>query len=80
MIHYPDKNRYQETISLCGESIDKVHTGYGRVYRQNSTKVTANFYLVDCVDCLKTLLIKKNDELSKIAQHINALGKGELHG
>lgn len=70
LVHYPDKNRYMETISLCGEVIPKVHTGYGKCYKQNSTLVTANFYLVNCVKCLEKLLIKENNRLSIIVNRI----------
>lgn len=80
LIHYPDKNRYRETVSLCGESILKVHSGYAQVYKQNSTKVTANFYLVNCVDCLNALLIKENNRLSIIANRIIELQKENSNG
>ena len=79
-VHYPDKNRYRETLSLCGESIKKVHTGYGYCYKQDSTKITANFYLVNCVECLKNLLIKENNRLSIIANRILELEKEKQNG
>ena len=83
-MHYHEKNRYLETVSLCGVIVKKVYDGYSQWPRQDASQVTGAFHKVTCVECLRRLLIKKNDELSKIAERIGLLeqqrSKGEQNG
>jgi hypothetical protein len=84
LVHYPDKNRFEETISLCGESILKVRKGFYGSYigvpKQDSSRVTTNLNFVNCIKCLENLLIKENNRLSIIANRILELEQEKKNG
>lgn len=78
IVHYYGKNPNYKTVkSLCGIDIERE---VGRTFNSNweyrktdRNKITHTVEKVNCLNCLKLALIKKNDEAAKIASRIKEI-------
>lgn len=71
VVHWPDKNRDQQTVALCGFIIPKIRRDERYSYKnQDLSKVTAVLENVNCVDCLRLRVKQLNSLIDKTIDRI----------